>query len=77
MPSPRMHWTAGSVGLAIQMSAFHPRDWSKDGHVTLTRPICIYPEAGSWTLDKRDLLWFDWIISLNSLPLLRSTPIAL
>ena len=49
-----MHWTTGSVGLATQMSAFYPRDWSKDGHVTLTRPVCVYPEVGSWTLDKRD-----------------------
>lgn len=52
-----MHWISGSHRLAIQRLSFQPRDWSMDGHVTQTRPICVYPETNSWTLEKTGLPW--------------------
>lgn len=37
--------------------SFQPRDWYMNGHVTQTRPICMYPETNSRTLEKTDLSW--------------------
>lgn len=52
-------WTGllGHSAWPFRFPYFHPRDWSMAGPVTQTRPICLYPETDSWTLETRCRLW--------------------